>query len=229
MPHLRSQWMGALALFLTLTGGTAYAATVTLTRNSVKSTHIAPNAVGRSELARDAVSGTEVKDGTLLGADFAPGALPKGPQGPPGPPGAPGLAGETGPRGPSNVYARFKDQIANLPDGVQNYGAFDFGSQAIITLPLPAGNFDIQAKAFANGQAGNAGCVLVAGADIDGSIATLHANAAAEPLVLQVLHEFTEPGRAELRCTDYGGSVRGLHWIKLHATEVASISNQPAP
>jgi hypothetical protein len=220
--QLRSQWMGVLALLLVLTGGTAYAAKVNLPKNTVKARHIAPNAVGRSELANDAVSGAEVEDGSLAADDFAVGELPTGP------PGARGPAGAAGPHGPSNVYARFKDQVANLPDGVERYGPFDFGSQAIVTLPLPEGSFHIQAKAFANGQAGNVGCALVAGADVDGSIATLHADGAAEPLAMQVLHTYPTPGNAELRCTDYGGSVRGLFWVKVHATQVESITNPAA-
>jgi hypothetical protein len=143
-------------------------------------------------------------------------------QGPSGP------QGETGPRGPSAVYARFKDGVADLRNGFESYGTFNFGSEAIVTLPLPAGSFHIQAKGFANGAAGNVGCVLVAGPNLDGSLATLPTDSAVEPLVMQVLHQFSSPGNAELRCTDYGeGVARGLSWIKVHATQIDSISNLP--
>jgi len=152
-----------------------------------------------------------------------------GPAGQDGRDGQDGAPGEPGPRGPSNVYGTFKDNLEDLPDGSDNHGIFDFGSETIVTLPLPAGSFHIQAKGFANGEAGDVGCVLVAGQDIDGSLATLPGDRTVEPLVMQVLHHFSEPGQAELRCTDYGGSTRGLFWIKVHATPVESISNPPAP
>jgi hypothetical protein len=153
-------------------------------------------------------------------------AGPQGAQGEQGPQGEPG---ETGPRGPSNVYARFKDEVADLPDDFDNYGTFNFGREAIVTPPLPAGSFHIQAKGFANGEAGNVGCVLVAGPNFDASLATLPRDRTVEPLVMQVLHHFSEPGQAELRCTDYGETVRGLFYVKVHATQVESISNPPAP
>ena len=162
-----------------------------------------------------------------MGLQGLQGAM--GPQGLQGPIGPSGSQGQTGPRGPSNVYARFKDEVADLPDTFDGYGAFAFGREAIVTLPLPAGSFHIQAKGFAYGTAGNVGCVLVAGPNVDGSLATLPSDYAVEPLVLQVLHQFSSPGNAELRCTDYGGGTRGLFWIKVHATQVESILNLPVP
>jgi hypothetical protein len=95
--------MATIAVFVAL-GGSSYAA-VTLKKNSVKSRHIATNAV----------SSSKIKDRSLLARDFKPGQLPAGtagatgPQGPQGPqglqgaPGAPGergLQGETGQQGP---------------------------------------------------------------------------------------------------------------------------------
>jgi len=86
--QLRTQWAGLLALFLVLTGGTAWA----LTQNSVGSKQIKPKAVKTSDIANGAVTSPKVKDGSLLGADFAAGQLPAGPR---------GLAGPTGPEGPT--------------------------------------------------------------------------------------------------------------------------------
>jgi hypothetical protein len=54
--HIRHQWMGALALFLVLGGGTAYAVTQ-IDRNSVKSRHI----------VNDQVKSVDVRDDTLQG------------------------------------------------------------------------------------------------------------------------------------------------------------------
>jgi hypothetical protein len=42
--------------------------------------------------------------------------------------------------------------------------------------------------------------------------------------VMQMLQHFSEPGRAELRCTDYGGTARGLFYVKVHATQVESFA-----
>ncbi len=166
---------------------------------------------------------------------------PIGPQGPAGPPGSQGLQGPQGPqgvmgptgqtglRGPSNVFARFRQEMVDLPDTFDNYGTFNFGREPILTLPLPAGLFHIQAKGFAYGAAGNVGCVLVAGPNVDAALTTLYANTALQPVVMQVLHQFTSAGNAELRCTDYGQGVRGLYWIKVHATQVESILNLPVP
>ena len=85
---IRNQWIGALALFLVLTGGTALA----LTRNSVGAAQLKPNSVKASETAPDSVGSPEVTNGSLLGEDFATGQLPagaQGPQGDPGPAGSP--------------------------------------------------------------------------------------------------------------------------------------------
>jgi hypothetical protein len=70
-----------LALFVAL-GGTSVAA-VSLTKNSVKRKHIAPNAVNSAK----------VKNKSLRARDFAPGQLPKGERGDPGAPGQPGAPG----------------------------------------------------------------------------------------------------------------------------------------
>jgi hypothetical protein len=71
LSHVRNQWMGALALFLVLTGGTALALTRNtvgspqIKKNAVGSSEIKPNAVGKSEIKADTVTGSEVNEGTL--------------------------------------------------------------------------------------------------------------------------------------------------------------------
>ncbi len=94
--QLRSQWMGALALFLVLTGGTAFAA---MGVNTVGSGQIKPGAVRNSDLANDAVTSSKVADRSLLANDFAAGQLPAGPTGPQGLQGPRGLEGAPGPQG----------------------------------------------------------------------------------------------------------------------------------
>src|SRR3954451_9492567 len=50
--HLRQQWMGGLALFLVLAGGTAYAANVA-------------NTVGSSDIIDESILSQDVKDGEI--------------------------------------------------------------------------------------------------------------------------------------------------------------------
>ncbi len=105
--HLRTQWMGALALFLVLAGGTAWAASE-LSKNEVKSKHIAKKQVKKSDLANDAVNTKKVKNASLLGEDFAPGQLP---QGEPGPQGERGLQGERGPQGEQGIQGPAQPRV----------------------------------------------------------------------------------------------------------------------
>ena len=200
--------VATLALVIAIGGGAAYAA------NTILSTDIVNGEVKTPDLATDAVTAPKIKAGEVKTQDLAGGAV---------------TAAKLADGAKANVYARFTDEVTDLPDTFDDYGPFDFGHEAIVTLPLPTGSFQIQAKGFANGKAGNVGCVLVAGPNFDASLATLPADGTVEPLVMQVLHRFSEPGQAELRCTDYGGTVRGLYYVKLHATQVGSISNEPAP
>jgi hypothetical protein len=75
-----------VALFVAL-GGTSYSA-ITLSKNSVKSKHIANGQVKRADIAEGAVNSARVADFSLSGRDFKPGQIPVGPQGPKGDPGA---------------------------------------------------------------------------------------------------------------------------------------------
>ena len=63
LAHLRQQWMGALALFLFLASGTAYAA------NTVFSSDIVDGQVKTADLDGGAVISEKVADQTLLGRD----------------------------------------------------------------------------------------------------------------------------------------------------------------
>lgn len=84
-----------LALVLAM-GGTSYAA-MTLPHNSVGSTQIRPRAVKGSDIARNAVTSDQVRNGSLRAQDFAFGQLPVG---------VPGPTGPQGPRGAAAAYAR---------------------------------------------------------------------------------------------------------------------------
>ena len=62
LAHLRGQWMGALALFLVLTGGVAYAA----------------NTVFSSDIVNDQVFSADVRNDTLAGGGLTAGDLRSG-------------------------------------------------------------------------------------------------------------------------------------------------------
>ncbi len=79
--------VSSIALFFALGIGGAWAATE-LSKNSVKSKHIAKGQVKRSDIAKNAVNSSKVAEGSLLGSDFAAGQLPAGEK---------GDQGETGP------------------------------------------------------------------------------------------------------------------------------------
>jgi hypothetical protein len=87
--HLRRNAIAYLALWLTLGGGSAYAAT-----------QLAANSVGTMQLKPDAVVSSRVKDHSLLAQDFKEGQLPSVPEGAAGPRGAVGAQGAVGPSGP---------------------------------------------------------------------------------------------------------------------------------
>jgi len=79
--------VATVALFVALGGG-AYAA--------IK---LPPNSVGATQIRPSAVRSAEVKNHSLLEADFKPGQLPTGPRGATGTAGAPGPQGPAGPAG----------------------------------------------------------------------------------------------------------------------------------
>jgi hypothetical protein len=78
MSDLRRQWLGALALFLVLTGGTAYALAGSNTvfsddivNGEVKAPDVATNAVGTAELQDNGVRSVDVSDAALTGGGLS--------------------------------------------------------------------------------------------------------------------------------------------------------------
>ncbi len=74
LAHLRAQWMGALALFLVLAGGTAYAA------DTIGSSDIINGQVKSADIGNNQVRSADVRDDTLghgglTGADIVEGSL----------------------------------------------------------------------------------------------------------------------------------------------------------
>ena len=91
-PHLAyANVISTLCLFIVL-GGSSYAASQ-LSKGSVKTKHIAQNAVTTKK----------VRDASLLAQDFAPNQLPQGPEGDKGPRGGTGPQGPKGDTGPQGI------------------------------------------------------------------------------------------------------------------------------
>jgi hypothetical protein len=87
--------LAAIALALAL-GGTSYATALAVPSNSVGTAQLKNGAVTTKKLAASAVTSSQVRNSSLLRADFKPGQLPAGPvgpQGPQGPAGSPGISG----------------------------------------------------------------------------------------------------------------------------------------
>jgi hypothetical protein len=80
--------MAAIAFFIAVAGGSAYAATTigasNIKNDAVRSRHIKDGAVKSPDLAANSVGTGKVTDGSLLAQDFNAGDLPKGHDGAPG-------------------------------------------------------------------------------------------------------------------------------------------------
>src|SRR4051812_28835717 len=118
--------MATVAVFVALGGG-AYAA-LKLPRNSV----------GPTQIKRNAVSSSKVKNHSLLAGDFKAGQLPAGPRGLPGTQGeqgAPGIQGIQGERGPAGPPAVFAYDSGGLYDPPADEGTPL--STTTVNLPVP--------------------------------------------------------------------------------------------
>ena len=82
LAHLRQQWMGAIALLLVLTGGTAYALdgsntgfTDDIVNGEVKEADVGQGAVATDELANNQVKASDIGDGEVKSAEVANGQV----------------------------------------------------------------------------------------------------------------------------------------------------------
>ena len=79
LAYLRAQWMGALALLIALTTGTAYAANTVFSEDivngEVRAADIATGTVQADEVAKDAVLSSEIADNSVRSADVLDNTL----------------------------------------------------------------------------------------------------------------------------------------------------------
>ncbi len=143
-----SNVVATIALFLVLAGGTAFAATQMLPKNSVGARQIKKGAVTPAKLA----PATKV---TLTGPRGASGA-----QGPKGASGAQGPKGDAGSPGPSGFTRGFERTEAGEAIAL---GTSAFGTTAV-SLPLPAGTYFVTTNMEFIGNGDNlAFCRLING------------------------------------------------------------------
>jgi hypothetical protein len=143
--------VSTLCLVLLLGGGTAYAASQLVPKQSVGSAQIKKGAVTPGKLssaAKDAMTGATGPEGPKgdSGAkgDTGPQGAP-GIKGDPGVQGDPGVKGEQGETGPSDVYSARLTLKAITPG---------FGYQAVVSVALPAGNYLVNATQTAESEGG---------------------------------------------------------------------------
>jgi hypothetical protein len=211
--------LATLALIVALTGG-AYAA-VSIPKNSITSSKIAPNAVKRADIAQGAVNSAKVANRSLRAVDFALNQLPKGEK---------GDRGAAGARGPSNGFV-FRSAGDTLPADPAPT------SKVIGSLALPAGRFVVQSKALlgSNTQGGFIDCVLTqAGTTIDQSQFYIPAGGGAgspgdENAVLMGGIDLPGGGTVNLTCQRANAQTLGAFAddIRIVAIQVETLATSP--
>jgi hypothetical protein len=117
--HLRANVIAYLALFVAL-GGTSFAATTTLKKNSVGSKQIQTGAVHASDIASNAVTSAKVKNGVLRAADFRASDLAS----------LKGATGAKGDKGEKGDAGQSFDANVNLGSGKSESGVYAVGGSA---------------------------------------------------------------------------------------------------
>ena len=214
--------MVTVLAFVVLAGGTAYAASEMLPRNSVGTKQLAKEAVTPAKLSKASKM-------TLTGPKGATGTT--GPQGTPGPKGDKGDTGDKGdigPIGPSTVFAGFHDE------GVTLVGHSTSAPATVATLPdLPAGAYAIQAKLVVDSESAAEDyveCVMAAEGDEDSDSAYMGheepGDAFRGVFAFQVVHTFAGAGAVTIKC---GHAVTAedafVQNIKITAIKVGTIAS----
>jgi hypothetical protein len=162
---------------------------------------------------------------------------PAGPEGPTGQAGPLGAAGPAGAIGPSDAFAGKKDGSVTLLVDPTGRGT----DNTIASLPIPrAGSYVIFAKAELSNDiqsTTNTTCQLIAGdpgsngsltsSDTDTGRATIAAGSRAG-LSLNVVHQYTGAGIADLRCESTDGASSAAR-IRITAIRLGSVTDATLP
>ena len=201
--------VATMALFIAL-GGVSYAA-VTLPSNSV----------GRTQIKKNAVTGSKVMDKSLTAADFngsvqgRPGAA--GPAGAKGDTGAKGATGADGATGPSDAY------VSHLGGGIDSAAT----DTEVTSVNVPAGSYVVTAKLYGLRQPGTSGllCSLSNGVDQLDFTNSGSNTLANEPYIQLPLEGFVTvaaPATLRLSCSG-NGAVITMFGITLTALKVGAL------
>jgi hypothetical protein len=209
-------------------------------------------ALSGSAIAASAITGSQIKDGTIGVGDLSKKAVAKlhgargqrGQAGNTGPQGPKGDTGATGPQGPKgDAGAAGLQGLQGLPGQKGDTGpsdAFSFTHDADIALPntstplsapLAAGSYVILAKfVFDNDSdfTSRPTCTLTAGTDTDvGQLGTSSNSASDDAAMgtLTVAHSFADAGTVTLGCTAGSGSPAVLRNVKITAIRVGNLTN----
>lgn len=137
---------------------------------------------------------------------------------------------------PGEARAAYRDGPVSVPSALAEFlGVKQAQPPAVVaSLPLPAGRWVVHAKAQASLDYDPKLAVVAAGATYDTVKCQLRAGADTDvssvagfsgTLALQVVHRYTAPGLVQLEC--YGLESPTLSAIKLDATRIAKLKNQP--
>jgi hypothetical protein len=111
--------------------------------------------------------------------------------------------------------------------------SFTGSGKTVASMSLGKGSWDIFAKAWLHGGPSPVvvTCVLVAGADFDGTTAALEVgptSAFAQAIALNVAHKFRAAGSVKLQCTSIGTTV-SANFIKISAINAGTLTSVKLP
>jgi hypothetical protein len=183
---------------------------------TVAATAAAVLAIGGTSYATALITSAQIKDGTIQGVDIHAGTIGGGK-----------IADRSirpvdlAAAARTRAYSTYHDAAVSLSTSVAT----------LMTLHLPvAGSYVINAKTqvrYTGSSRGWGECVLVAGADFDTSLTSVLPGPAPEAvamLPLQVVHTFSAPGTAVLRCSGSGTDVTAAK-TKITAVSVTALTN----
>jgi hypothetical protein len=208
--------VASTAALVVALSGTSYAAVSLISGQNIRNGTVTTADIKNHNLKlKDFSSGAR---SGLTGATGATGAT--GPQGPQGLPGTQGIQGIQGPIGPSNAYSVFNDGTTAMT------GSF----KTVLTLPLQAGSYVINAKALVGRTSGTsqwAECLMTGLGAADYSVASVPSDGYDDMVVNQTVVSSSTGGNVIFEC--YGTSGAVVSWKKMTAIKVGAVSNTGGP
>jgi hypothetical protein len=205
-----SNVVATFCLVLLLGGGTAYAASQMLPKNSVGAKQLKKHAVTPSKLSKAA-------EQSLAGPTGA-----RGPSGPQGIQGIPGLKGDPGPSNAYSVYHEGGIEVTSFSESPATY----------LTLKnLPAGSYlmlaTLQGENLSNHDF--LSCALTAEKDTNSQLVTvgnLAGYSEEATMAIQLTHTFSATGEAKLECGTEGTSHTFIRLLQITAIKVGSLRDE---